>query len=145
MDHISAHVMQLLQENNVQHYWKFLLMNKWDEIMGGLASKVTIQKMDESCIVLGVNDSSWMQELHLLSELIKEKINQTLGSSKIQTIKFRYASATKKPMQKKQKPISLTHQDRALTAYELQALEKINDQELAQALIGFLQRCHQFS
>ena len=145
MNHVTSHVAQILQNCSQEHYWKFLIMSKWEEIMGSLASKVSIHKIHQNTIVLGVSDSSWMQELHLLSELIKEKINQILGENRIVAIKLKYAPQTTKRVQKKEKNISLTFVQRTLTAQEQQALREIKDQELSQALVGFLQKCHHFS
>ena len=83
MNHIGSHVAQLLQGCSQEHYWKFLLMSRWEEIVGTLASKVFIYKIHQKSLIIGVSDSSWMQELHLLSGLIKDKINTILGSSHI--------------------------------------------------------------
>lgn len=145
MNHITSHVAQLLQSCSQEHYWKFLLMSKWNEIMGSLACKVSIHKIHQKTIVLGVYDSCWMQELNLLSELIKEKINQILGSNRIESIKLKYMVPSNKMIQKKERPKPFTHTQKTLSPSEIQALEQIKDQELAQALVGFLQKCHQFS
>lgn len=145
INHIGSHVALLLQNCSQEHYWKFLLMSKWEEIVGSMASKVFIYKIHQKSLILGVNDSSWMQELHLLSGLIKDKINTILKSHKIDSIKFKYVAQPKKNIQKKQTSIPLHKEDKVLTSQELQALDHIKDQELAQALVGFLQKCHQFS
>lgn len=145
MNHIAAHVAQLLQKGNQEHYWKFLLMSRWEEIVGSLATKVFIYKIHQKSLVLGVTDSSWMQELHLLSGLIKDKINVILGNNQIEAVKLKYIATTKKIIQKKQKAIILDQPVKTLTTQETQALSQIKDQELSQALVGFLQKCHQFS
>lgn len=145
MNHIGSHVAHLLQSCSKEHYWKFLLMSKWEEIVGSMSSKVFIYKIHQKSVILGVSDASWMQELHLLSGLIKDKINVILGSNQIDAIKLKYIASTKKVIQKKQNSISLTKEFKPLTAQEIQALSNIKDQELSQALIGFLQKCHQFS
>lgn len=145
MNHITSHVTQILQNCDKEHYWKFLLMSQWSNIMGNLSCKVFILKIQKKTIVLGVSDSCWMQELNLLSELIKEKINTILGSNHIETIKLRYSINNKKIVQKKDISISLPCTPKKLTTQELEALQKIQDQELADALLGFLQKCHQFS
>lgn len=145
MNHIGSHVAQIFQGSSKEHYWKFLLMSKWEEIVGTMSSKIFIYKIQQKSLVLGVNDSNWMQELNLLSEMIKEKINETLGSNQIESIKLKYISQPKKNIQKKQFSIALHMQTKPLTSQEKEALLNIKDQELAQALIGFLQKCHQFS
>lgn len=145
MNHITSYVAYILQNCNQEHYWKFLIMSKWDEIMGSLSDKVIICKIHQNTIVLGVSDSSWMQELHLLSELIKEKINQILGTNRIDAIKLKYVAPAKKVVRKKEKILSLNYQKRTLTRQEQEALQQVQDEELSQALLGFLQKCHQFS
>lgn len=145
MNHIGSHVAQLLQSCNQEHYWKFLLMSRWEEIVGTMGTKVFIYKIHQKSLILGVNDSSWMQELHLLSGLIKDKINIILGNNQIDSIKLKYIAQSKKIIQKKQKAIILNQPTKALTPEEMHALSTIKDQELSQALVGFLQKCHQFS
>ena len=145
INHIGSHVALLLQSCSQEHYWKFLLMSKWEEIVGTMSNKVFIYKIHQKSLVLGVSDSNWMQELHLLSGLIKDKINGILGSNQIESIKLKYIAQSKKVIQKKQNSISLTKDSKPLTDQELQALSQIKDQELSEALVGFLQKCHQFS
>ncbi len=130
MNHIGSHVAQLLQGCSQEHYWKFLLMSRWEEIVGTLASKVFIYKIHQKSLIIGVSDSSWMQELHLLSGLIKDKINTILGSSHIETIKLKYVAESKKIIQKKQKTVPLNHPTKILTPQEIQALSNIQDKEL---------------
>ncbi len=113
--------------------------------MGSLASKVSICKIYNNSITLGVTDSSWMQELHLLSELIKDKINKTLDQPRIELIRFKYISEHVTNNPTKQKPLPQCHKEKTLTTREQQALQDIKDPELSQALLGFLQTCHKFS
>lgn len=144
MNHINFLVENILQSCNQEHYWKFLIMSKWNEIMGPVASKVSICKIHKNTIILGVSDSSWMQELHLLSTLIKEKINKLLESDRIEIIKLKYVGDIQKGPYKK-KRTALTHEKYQLTAKEQAVLVDIKDPELSEALIGFLQKCHQYS
>ena len=39
------------------HDWKFQLLKNWDSIMGNLATKVKLEKIQEDTLVLGVYDS----------------------------------------------------------------------------------------
>lgn len=144
MNHINSLVENILQSCNQEHYWKFLIMSKWNEIMGPVASKVSICKIHKNTIILGVSDSNWMQELHLLSTLIKEKINKLIGSNRIESIKLKYVGDIKKGSCKKER-ITLHSEKYQLTKKEEAVLTAIKDPELSQALIGFLQKCHQYS
>ncbi len=49
-----------------QQDWKIKLLNNWEQIIGNLSQHVTIIKVLEDTIVLGVYDAAWMQELYML-------------------------------------------------------------------------------
>ena len=80
-----------------------------------------------------------MQELHLLSELIKTKINLTLSEPRIKTIRFKYSTKKVTSIQKINAYTPLPYIPKALTSKEQQALNQIEDPELSQkrdALLG---------
>ena len=52
-----------------------LFRSNWIKIIGSLAPKVFIYKIYNDTIVLGVCDSSWMQELYMISHVLKQKLN----------------------------------------------------------------------
>lgn len=141
------HIKQLLPNmhtiSNQNKQWKLMLIQNWESIIGSLASKVSIHKIYNHSITLGVSDSSWMHELYLLSDLIKKKINEALDKPHIQTIRFHYVTTTKKSVQKNQDPVSLPHKEKTLTNKEKKALEEIKDPELVKALTRLLQKCRQ--
>lgn len=145
MDHIKNFVIQIVKTSNPEHDWKSIIMQNWSNIIGSLTSKVFIEKIHNDTITLAVTDSCWMQELHLLSEIIKEKINQTLSEPRIQTIRFKYA--TKKIHSAPKKHINVPHGfiPKQLNKTEQDALTRIKDPELSQALMRFLQKCHHLS
>jgi len=145
MDHIKSFLPKFMQTINHEKQWKLQIMSQWNTIMGTLASKVSICKIYNNSITLGVTDSCWMQELNLLSELIKDKINNTLDTPRIEIIRFKYISQHAAGSQKKETESPLQHKEKMLTAKEQQALCNIKDPELSQALQGFLQTCHRFS
>jgi hypothetical protein len=124
--------------------WKVKLLSEWDTIVGNLADKMRLEKIDDQTLFIGVYQSSWMQELYLLSNVLKKTINDHLGYNHVKHLRFKYASKkiiTKQPVKKTipqlkpRKPITLSGQ-------EQQALGVIKDPELKQALHGFLSRCH---
>lgn len=128
--------------SNHQKNWRFQLMHEWATIMGNLVSKVSIHKIYNDSIILGVSDSSWMQELYLLSNLIKQKINAALDKPRIETIRFYYVTNNKTPKTLTKKSVVPIINERSLTTREKKALEKIQDPELSQALTRLLQKCH---
>ncbi len=119
-------------------------MKKWPEIVGQLASKVTIEKIYAESVTLGVYDSYWMQELYLLSPTLVETINRNLDQHRIKQVRFKLV---RKKEQKKKKSTATIHKDEpltiTLTPTERNALERITDPDLRAALQSFLIRCYQ--
>lgn len=125
-----------------QNSWKMTLLNEWKSIMGSLYTKVRIEKIHDDTIVLGVFNSSWMQELYLLSPILLKTINQSLDEPRIKQIRFKYVSRTiikEKKLTIKQ-PITYPTQ---LTDKDKITLAKIEDPALRDALKAFRIRCYQ--
>ncbi|MCK4517980.1 DUF721 domain-containing protein [Candidatus Babeliales bacterium] len=72
-----------------EHAWKVKLLGKWESIIGNLAPKVRIEKINRSSLVLGVCHPTWAQELYSMTNMLKKKINATLQEEKIKTIHFK--------------------------------------------------------
>ncbi len=126
-----------------QDNWKTYLMANWPTIIGDLKKYVTIEKVFDETLVLGVSDSTWMQELYMLSNILINKINQSLDKPHVKYVRFKLRS--EKPaakcnnQTKKPKPTVNKHK---LTFREKKALEKISDRELHEALENFLNKCY---
>lgn len=124
-----------------QHNWKLSLLQQWHTIMGNLKTHVTLEKMSDDTITLGVFNSSWMQELYLISPTILETINKNLDQPRIKQIRFRQIVQRKN----KKRMVSLPSQPQeirvSLTVTEKNALATIQDPELRQSLYHFLVRC----
>ena len=139
--HIKTLLSPLLQSK--KQSWKIALLNKWPEIMGNLANHVSIEKIEKESIVLGVQNSSWLQELYLMGPTILETINQNLDRPRFKTIRFRQRGSA--PHRKKNKPAKtapVKEQPIVITAREQQALDHITDPALKHVLHSFLIRCH---
>ena len=145
MQNIKNILDSLIQSKKSDDAWKLTLIKNWPTIIGSLHEKVSLLKINATNVVLGVYDSSWMQELYLLSNLFLKKINTHLGQNKITSIRFQYietsASKNKSLKTKFQKQISSTNKNLKLKPQESKALQKIGDLQLAQALQSFLERC----
>lgn len=128
---------------NKSKQWKFTIMQEWKTIIGKLYSKVSIYKIYNNSIVLGVYDLNWMQELYMLSEVIKQKINAKLEQPYIETIRFKYITKKTKKKNDNKSSNSEKIKEHMLTNKEEAALKKINDPELSQALAELLNKCHQ--
>lgn len=143
-NHIKSLLSPFLKNNSAD--WKIGLLQRWSEIMGPMACNVTIVKVIDDTVLLGVYDSSWLQELYLLSDMIINTINQNLDQPRIKKLRFkqikRATHAAARPVitpdDIPQKPIELTRS-------EQHALEKIENDQLRSVLKSFLIRCRRES
>lgn len=142
---MSIHIKHLLTNLvKPETDWKCLLLQQWKQIVGNLHTNVTLEKVLDDTLILGVYDSCWLQELYLLSPILIKRINATLEKPCIKQVRFKqiapYASSKqKKEVTSQEKTIK----KRTLTPREQQALKQISDPELRAALTAFLNRCHQ--
>ncbi len=124
--------------------WKIKLLSEWSVIVGDLGDKMKLEEIKNDMLVIGVYESAWLQELYLLSSVIKKIINQALGENKIKTLRFKYA-AFKPPVKIKKtlaSPTNVEYHLIILNSKEAHALQTIKDQELRIALHTFLSSCH---
>jgi len=74
--------------------WKAQLLQDWPKIIGKLQDKVSIEKVQDSTLVLSVADACWLQELYLLSPVLLKTINQKLDRPRIKRLRFKQARRT---------------------------------------------------
>lgn len=121
--------------------WKSTLLEEWTIIMGDLSGRVTLEKIYNDTLVIGVRDAAWLQELYMLSPVIIENINAHLDQPRIKQLRFKQVVKKNRPhvtvAKKKEeaRPIILNPQ-------EEKTLQTINDEELRHALKNFLIRCY---
>ncbi len=140
---MARHILSVL--NNVlpqQHAWKMQVLHQWERIIGPLATKVTLYRIDDRAVVLAVNHPGLAQELLMLSDLIKTKINAVIGSDTITAIHFR---TTAKQTVHTPAPITTTLQKpiQSLTSSEKKHLDIVENTELRIALTNFYLTCKQ--
>lgn len=137
--HIKTIVHSLFKADS----WKVKLLTDWHIIAGNLSDKMRLEKIEGRIVIIGVYHSSWLQELYLLSNVLKQSINEHLGSPFVTMLKFKAATKKleKEPIQKN-KEIAHPLKPIILTQKETQTLDKLQDPELKQALHAFLSRCH---
>ncbi len=121
--------------------WKIKLLTLWPTLIGPLAQYVTIIKIDDTMMTLGVYDSSWLQELYLLSPELLKTINESLDQPYIKELRFKQVGRTPKKEQKQPAPRE-RHMPISLTSREKMALNRIKNENLRMALESFLIRCH---
>ena len=119
------------QEKN----WHLDLIKNWPNIARGLEKYLTIYKIVNNTLTLEVNDSSWLQEIYLLSPIILTRIQQFCPMIK------------KIKVQKNNNPKYL-NDDTALpknkiTLNEKNLVKDFKDQELANYLLNYFAICHQ--
>ncbi|MGB8467495.1 MAG: DciA family protein [Candidatus Babeliales bacterium] len=123
--------------------WKIAIIKQWPDIIGDLAAHVVIEKIDDTVITLGVFDSCWLQELHLLSPLLLQKINRTLDDKKIKQVRLKQVPRTRnKQLLKKHQKESTQRNNKAVALHqqEIQALARVPDKALANALKRFFEK-----
>jgi len=145
---VSKQLKQLLQSFIPQeHTWKTTILREWDNIIGHLKKHVIIDKIDKNCLYLGVTHPTWAQELHLLSHMLKKKINAHCDQDRIRHIRFKVIIPNQHATFKKNKKISRYKAEdismTPITSQEASKLGTIKDKELQQSLKHFLQRCKQ--
>ena len=124
-----------------QDNWKLKLLSNWHTIFGPLSEKVSLEKMSEDTLILGVQDSCWLQELYLLSAMLLKTINQALDAPRIKHLRFKTVGTKKTSTPPKPTKTIWAKRNVILNAKENKALTHIKDEQLALALKTFLVRC----
>jgi hypothetical protein len=120
--------------------WKLKIIMEWHQIVGNLHERVRVEKVYDDTLVLGVYDTCWMQELHLLSNMIINKVNRHVDSNHIKKIRLKYVE---KHQFKKAKARTYTkNTDQVLSKTETAVLQKMKNHDLQSVLKDFLVRCH---
>jgi len=141
MQNVKTILDGLLQQSNGQDAWKLNLIKNWPTVIGSLHTKISLQKITATTVVIGVYDSCWIQELYLLSKLILKKINSSLDKPRIETLRFQCIE--KKEIKKIAIKIDTPTKKRDLYPLETKALQAIKDPALSDALVNFLTKCLQ--
>ncbi len=128
-----------------EHAWKITLFRNWENIIGELKTKVIIEKIKDDILFLGVTHPAWAQELHLLSSIIKAKVNSCLGQEKIKNIRIKLVNL--KARKQKDKPNKRSQDNsselicKKLSKLEQNVLNSLSDDELRKIMYEFYLRC----
>jgi hypothetical protein len=121
--------------------WQLKIISDWPQIVGSLHEHARVDKVTEDTIWLGVYDTCWMQELHLLSNIMIKKINNYLGASHIKQMRLKYVQ--KHQFRTPKVPELQAHEpNQDLSLPQTIALQAISDPELKAAMHNFLTRCN---
>lgn len=126
--------------------WKIKLFNNWDKVIGKLKDKVIILKVENKLLVLGVTHPAWSQELFMLSDILKNRVNSLFEKEHIKYIRFEtlksknkeYKSLKNKVLDNNEKKII---KKLSLTKNEYVSLTKIKDVELKENIKKFCLKC----
>ncbi len=131
-----------------QSDWQVKLRSEWPTIMGDLTKRTRLERIHDSTVVLGVYDSHWIHELHAMSWMIVQRINQALSSTFPAGFKITAIHCIWVYQQKKDKKKVLIEQKvHAASAikpplHALQSIQKIGSADLQQALLAYYMRCN---
>ena len=128
-----------------EHSWKLTLFQNWESIIGNLKDKVIIDQIKDDILYLGVTHPVWAQELHMLSPMLKTKINAALDQPRIKAIRFKVVDSSFK---KKNKFRNNRIQDyvtdpicKKLSKTEQIVLDNVTDTDLRDVMYEFGVRC----
>lgn len=129
--------------------WQLKLRAEWPDIMGDLSRRARLERVVGTTVIIGVYDSHWLHELHALSRMILQRINNALISvypENFVLTNLRCIWVQQKQAKKNNKVAPETKQYKQACAPSAQAqarVEKLKSQELQQALLDFYVRCKQ--
>lgn len=121
--------------------WQLKIISDWPQIVGSLHEHARVDKVTADTVWLGVYDTCWMQELHLLSNIMIKKINNYLGASYIKQVRLKYVQKHQSRLLKAP-VLAANNLHQALSAAQTLALQAISDPELKTAMHNFLTRCN---
>lgn len=121
--------------------WRKRLMQEWPTMVGDLHTKMRLERIgQDATLIIGVYDIHWMQELHMLTPLIMQTINEKLGSDCVKKIRFKVADAATLHKAPSQATV-LNHEDKkvqaviqSLTPEQQKALAALKDPGMQAAL-----------
>lgn len=128
--------------------WQTTLMRDWDKLVGNLKTRMCLEKIMGTTLVIGVYDPHWMHELLLLTPVLIETINEGLGTAYVTQIRLVLSRGQKRTMAP-QKPLKQSAKNnqvqsrsvRPLASAQQHALAHVHDQELRDILIRFFSYC----
>src|SRR5215467_9441991 len=94
-----AHSLQTLMRTILkqQHApaWHIQLFEHWPTIVGSLSQVMRLEKINGTMLIIGVYDASWMHELHMLSPVLIQTINQHLDTPYVHRVRFKQVARSK--------------------------------------------------
>jgi len=110
----------------------------WEEAVGeGIASHAQPHALRRGTLTVICSGPQWMHQLHMLKEMIRERLNEAVGREIVKDIRFR-VSALRRPSQEPPvKTSSLSDDDRRWIE---EVLGPLKDEDLREALRRVLEK-----
>lgn len=111
----------------------------WPKVVGpAIASRAMPMRIINKTLTIAVSNGPWMQELSFLKEMIKDKLNVTLGGEVVGEIILKPGKVTKPAAPDEEPPLrKVTLTDSQLKMIELEA-SSIPDEETRAAFIELM-------
>jgi len=69
---------------------KYSIFNHWEEIVGaGISSRTKPEKISRTMLYISVTNSTWANELSMMSGQLLQKINSYIGEDVIKELRFK--------------------------------------------------------
>lgn len=118
---------------DVKVKWHLELNKKFPEIFAQLTKHTKINKIYNDTLILEVYETSWLQELYMLSNIILKRLR--VDFPQINKIKF---IRSRRKFRKKLENKLIKN---IISNKEIKAVEKIKDKDLAKSLLSYYQIC----
>ncbi len=121
--------------------WQMQLLSNWPHIVGTLHEQMRIEKIQQDCLVIGVYDPHWMQELFMLAPTILEAIKKNLKETPINTLRFVCVQKKENTARAKTTEVPQKKEEKQLSPHHEQVLTRVQSDELKSALRTFFANC----
>jgi predicted nucleic acid-binding Zn ribbon protein len=69
---------------------RYSIFNHWEEIVGdGISSRTKPEKISRDILYISVTNSTWANELSMMSGQLLDKINRYIGTDSIKGLRFK--------------------------------------------------------
>jgi len=149
MKTIKSILEDVLKKQNLESKLKgYHAFDVWEEVVGPRVARHTQPKRFQDHVLWVVVDTTvWMQQLAFLEGKIKEKLNQAIGSSMIEKIRFQIGELTCLPKEESESAVSPEWRKATIDDNVKKNIEKelagVSDEELKGRLRDLFQKSSQ--
>ena len=146
MENIKLILKNLSQKRELNSVFTcYRIIKIWQDAVGPrIARHSHPKRLQNNTLWVEVDSSVWMQQLHFMEEQMKEKLNQMMGSSMIEKIRFKLGEMSFSCDTTSEKEPPPEWQEIAIDNSTLKIIEKeiavLNDEELKAELRNLLQK-----